>query len=165
MGDLSPIPVLKLFQNIFRVTNCHAALLKTTATRIIMYIYRALVNALSTHIIHINLNMIFCTVLSETIYIKCYVETHSQTQQTSRRILCFEVFRIKHKTKVKVKKGKTFETKKQGFSSYLIPYRNSSHFGCKATLAKRAEASSLWGLVVAVEYTGDLRPVPVFRWL
>ena len=28
---------------------------------IIMYIYRALINALSAHIIHINLNIIFCT--------------------------------------------------------------------------------------------------------
>ena len=28
---------------------------------IIMYIYRALINAMSTHIIHINLNMTFCT--------------------------------------------------------------------------------------------------------
>ena len=29
--------------------------------RIIMYIYHALINALSTHMIHINLNMIFHT--------------------------------------------------------------------------------------------------------
>ena len=28
---------------------------------IIMYVYRSLINALSAHIIHINLNMIFCT--------------------------------------------------------------------------------------------------------
>ena len=28
---------------------------------IIMYIYRALINALSAHIVHINLNTIFCT--------------------------------------------------------------------------------------------------------
>ena len=28
---------------------------------IIMYIYHALINALSAHMIHINLNMIFCT--------------------------------------------------------------------------------------------------------
>ena len=28
---------------------------------IIMYIYRALINALSAHMIHIDLNMIFCT--------------------------------------------------------------------------------------------------------
>ena len=28
---------------------------------LIMYIYHALINALSAHMIHINLNMIFCT--------------------------------------------------------------------------------------------------------
>ena len=43
---------------------------------IIMYIYHALINALSPHMIHINLNMIFCTRLehspTETIYIKYY---------------------------------------------------------------------------------------------
>ena len=46
-----------------------------------MYIYHALINALSAHIIHTNLNMIFCahveTVLSKTIYIKYYMETHT----------------------------------------------------------------------------------------
>ena len=41
---------------------------------IIMYIYHALINALSTHMIHINLNMIFYTHVehspTKTIYIK-----------------------------------------------------------------------------------------------
>ena len=41
---------------------------------IIMYIYHALINALSAHMIHINLNMIFYThvehIPTETIYIK-----------------------------------------------------------------------------------------------
>ena len=43
---------------------------------IIMYIYHALINALSTHMIHINLNMIFYTHVehspTKTIYIKYY---------------------------------------------------------------------------------------------
>ena len=43
---------------------------------IIMYIYHALINALSAHMIHINLNMIFYTHLehspTKTIYIKYY---------------------------------------------------------------------------------------------
>ena len=43
---------------------------------IIMYIYHALINALSAHIIHINLNMIFYTHVkhspTKTIYIKYY---------------------------------------------------------------------------------------------
>ena len=43
---------------------------------IIMYIYHALINALSTHMIHINLNMIFYTHIehspTKTIYIKYY---------------------------------------------------------------------------------------------
>ena len=43
---------------------------------IIMYIYHALINALITHMIHINLNMIFYTHIehspTKTIYIKYY---------------------------------------------------------------------------------------------
>ena len=58
-----------------------------------MYIYHALINALSAHTIHINLNMIFCTHVehsrSKTIYIKYYtktkqtkiaLQTHAHTQ-------------------------------------------------------------------------------------
>ena len=50
---------------------------------IIMYIYHALINALSAHMIHINLNMIFYTHVehssTKTIYIKYYMETHTHT--------------------------------------------------------------------------------------
>ena len=45
---------------------------------IIMYIYHALINALSTHMIHINLNVIFYTHVkhspTKTIYIKYYLK-------------------------------------------------------------------------------------------
>ncbi len=45
---------------------------------IIMYIYHALINALSAHMIHINLNMIFYTHVkhspTKTIYIKYYLK-------------------------------------------------------------------------------------------
>ena len=34
---------------------------------LIMYIWHALINALSTHMIHINLNMIFYTLPAETL--------------------------------------------------------------------------------------------------
>ena len=44
---------------------------------IIMYIYHALINALSVHMIYINLNMIFYTHVehspTKTIYIKFYI--------------------------------------------------------------------------------------------
>ena len=50
---------------------------------IIMYIYYALVNVLSTHMIHINLNMIFYTHVEHsptwTVYIKYYIEKHTRT--------------------------------------------------------------------------------------
>ena len=50
---------------------------------IIMYIYHALINALSAHMIHINLYMIFYTHIehspTKTIYIRYYVETHTHT--------------------------------------------------------------------------------------
>ena len=50
---------------------------------IIMYMDHAFINALSAHIIHINLNTIFCTYVddspTETIYIKHYMETHTHT--------------------------------------------------------------------------------------
>ena len=43
---------------------------------IVMYIYHALINALNAHMIHINLNMIFCTHVEHSptnfFYIKCY---------------------------------------------------------------------------------------------
>ena len=45
---------------------------------ILMYIYHALINALSAHMIHINRNMIFYTLVvhspTKTIYIKYYKE-------------------------------------------------------------------------------------------
>ena len=53
---------------------------------IIMYIYHALINALSAHTIHINLNTLFYTHVehspTKTIYIRYYMETH--TRVTSR---------------------------------------------------------------------------------
>ena len=48
---------------------------------IIMYIYYALINALSAYLIHINLNMILYTHVehrpTKTIYIKYYTEKHT----------------------------------------------------------------------------------------
>ena len=63
---------------------------------IIMYIYHALINALSAHMIHINLNMIFYTHVdhspTKTIYIKYYTKnknalqtyTHTRTHTFTR---------------------------------------------------------------------------------
>ena len=46
-----------------------------------MYIYHALIKALSAHIIHLNLNTIFCTHVegspTKTIYVRHYMATHS----------------------------------------------------------------------------------------
>ena len=54
---------------------------------IIMYIYHALINTLSTRMIHINLNMIFYThveySLTKTIYIKYYTEKQTYTHTHS----------------------------------------------------------------------------------
>ena len=48
-----------------------------------MYIYHALINALSAHIILINLNAVFYTHVEhspiKTIYIRYYMETHTHT--------------------------------------------------------------------------------------
>ena len=53
-----------------------------------MYIYHALINALSTHTIHINLNTIFYTHIEDsttkTIYIRHYMETHACTHMHKR---------------------------------------------------------------------------------
>ena len=50
---------------------------------IILYIYDALINALSAHVIRINLNMIFYTSVehspTKTIYIKSTANTHTHT--------------------------------------------------------------------------------------
>ena len=48
---------------------------------VIMYIYHALINTLSAHMIHINLNTIFYTHMehspTKTIYIKYYMDKHT----------------------------------------------------------------------------------------
>ena len=52
-----------------------------------MYIYHALISALSAHMIHINLNMIFYTHAeyspTKTIYIKYYMEKQTQALHTT----------------------------------------------------------------------------------
>ena len=64
-----------------------------------MYIYHALINALSAHMIHINLNMIFYTHVehspTKTIYIKYYkniyiknaLQTHTHTDCSRNWVL------------------------------------------------------------------------------
>ena len=55
----------------------------THTDTIIMYIYHALIYALSAYMIHINLNIIFCTHVehspTKTVYIKYYTHTHTHT--------------------------------------------------------------------------------------
>ena len=57
---------------------------------IIMYIYHALINALSTHIIHINLNTVFYTHVEDsptkTVYLRRYMETHTHTHTHTRTL-------------------------------------------------------------------------------
>ena len=54
-----------------------------------MYIYHALINALSAHMIHINLNMIFYTHVEHSstkpIYIKYYTKQQQQQQQQQQQ--------------------------------------------------------------------------------
>ena len=58
-----------------------------TEVLIIMYIYHALINALSAHMIHINLQTILCTHVenraTKTTYVKYYMEkqTHKHTHE------------------------------------------------------------------------------------
>ena len=51
-----------------------------------MYIYHALINALSAHMIHIKLNMIFYTHVehspTKTIYVKYYTKQNKNALQT-----------------------------------------------------------------------------------
>ena len=62
----------------------------TSIIIIIMYFYHALINVLSTHMIHINLNMIFYTRVkhspTKAIYIKyyrIYTHTHTHTHKST----------------------------------------------------------------------------------
>ena len=52
-----------------------------------MYIYHALINALSSHMIHINLNMLFYTHVehspTKTVYIKYYIKKQKQKKSTT----------------------------------------------------------------------------------
>ena len=55
----------------------------------IMYIYRMLINALSADIIHINLNMIFCTrvehsPIKNNLHKVLYGNTHARTRTHAR---------------------------------------------------------------------------------
>ena len=61
----------------------------TLIIMIIMYIYHSLINALSAHMIHVNLNMVFYTHVehspTKTIYIKYYVEKQTHALHTHAR--------------------------------------------------------------------------------
>ena len=76
--------------------------LHDTLITIIMYIYHALINALSTHIIHIiNLNTIFSTEDSptKTIYIRHFTHTHTHTwytHMTSKNWVVIQVYTMVH---------------------------------------------------------------------
>ena len=64
-------------------TSSHPVIDKSITIITIMYIYHALINALSTHMIHVNLNMMFCTHVEHsttiTIYIKYYTKNKNKT--------------------------------------------------------------------------------------
>ena len=47
-----------------------------------MYIYHALINALSAHMIHINQNMIFCTHVEHSPTKTIYIKYHNKSQYT-----------------------------------------------------------------------------------
>ena len=58
-----------------------------------MYIYRALINALSAHIIHININMIFYThvehsPIKNNLHKELYVKTHMHTHRSVNEFEC-----------------------------------------------------------------------------
>ena len=71
---------------------------------IMMHIYHALINALSAHMIHINLNMIFYTHVehspTKTIYIKYYTKKQQQQQPKTNK-------KTKQKKKTPKKQKKT----------------------------------------------------------
>ena len=52
-----------------------------------MYIYHAHINTLSTHMIHINLNMIFCTHVERSPIKTIYTHTHTHTDCSRNWIL------------------------------------------------------------------------------
>ena len=58
-----------------------------------MYIYDALINALSAHMIHINLNMMFCTHVehspTKTVYIKYYLKKQKTTTLQTHTVSVF----------------------------------------------------------------------------
>ena len=60
---------------------------RATIILIIMYIYHALINALSAHMIHINLNIILYTHVehspTKTIYIKYYIYIYKKIKHTT----------------------------------------------------------------------------------
>ena len=61
-----------------------------------MYIYHAIINALSAHVIHINLNMIFYTYVEHSptkiIYIKYYTEKQTEFFFTPASVAVFLIF-------------------------------------------------------------------------
>ena len=65
-----------------------------------MYIYHALINALSAHMIRINLNMIFCAHVehspTKTIYIKYYYKNKKKHYKHTRTHACMHAHTHKH---------------------------------------------------------------------
>ena len=66
---------------------------------IIMYIYHALINALSAHMIHINLNMIFYTHVkhspTKTMYVKYYLK-NNKIKINNKKIIIIIKTHYKH---------------------------------------------------------------------
>ena len=75
-----PMQIHFFFCACISLIKTHRRLKGTTIIIIIMYTYHALIYALSAHMIHINLNMIFYTHVehspTKTIYIKYYKSTY-----------------------------------------------------------------------------------------
>ena len=83
------LPMLGIFSLCLHANTCkhkqglHKHHKQVITIIIIMYIYHALINALSAHMICINLNTIFYTHVehtpTKTIYMRHYMETHTET--------------------------------------------------------------------------------------
>ena len=88
--DLEPKPEGVLLKSPVLYCYCMFIYIIIIIIIIIMYIYPALINALSAHVIHINLNLIFYTHVehspTKTIYLKYYIKTKTKQKTHYKHI-------------------------------------------------------------------------------
>ena len=123
-----------------------------------MYIYHALINALSAHMIHINLNMIFYTHVKHSPTKTIYTHTHTHTDCSRNWVLILVRMEILWE-----EEGFQFGFKRrQGWAMSKVLWEWIPNVGSKAR--ESAEAMSLAFVLLDFQHAGVRRRAYCTRW-